>query len=376
MHLPRLTSLLLPLQLAAAAAAAASQPPRGRCNDVDILAGQHVVYSWAASSAPPQELLDLTRQGLVGGVILFGENMDANTTTNVARLKAAYDASPAPGLLRRLTGRRAHFFVSTDQEGGYVRRIAGAEPKLSAKLMGSAPDPAAAGKAGGEGAAAALKQFLHNVNLAPVLDVFREAGDFIDFKERSFGNSSAQVVAAAVPFLAAQQAAGVAGAAKHFPGLGAAPHDANTDLQPVTLTQSLGELRDVDMKPYEAAIAAGIDMVMTSWALYPALDAKYPSGLSRKWVQGELRGRLGFRGVTITDAMEAGAIAPFGDAAATGLLAKKAGMDILLASQRNVTQGDVIRKAIVRGLKSGALDHKEFDAATRRIAEMRSKIVA
>ncbi|KAJ6439885.1 glycosyl hydrolase [Purpureocillium lavendulum] len=362
------------VQLGLVAAGAVSA--RNKCSDVDILAGQHVVYSWPSSSQPPQELLDLTRQGLVGGVILFGENMDANTTTHVKQLKDAYDASPAPGLLRRLTGKRTRFFVSTDQEGGYIRRIKDGEPKLSAKQMGAAADPAAAGEAGGAGAAATLKQWQHNVNLAPVLDVFRQPKDFTDYWERSFGNTSAQVVAAAVPFLTAMQAAGVAGAAKHFPGLGAASHEANTDLQPVTLTQPLDELRAVDMAPYKAAIAAGIDMVMTSWALYPALDAKYPAGLSRKWVQGELRGRLGFKGVTITDAMEAGAISGFGGAGETGLMAKKAGMDLLLASQRNVTQGEVIRKAIVNALKHGHLDQKDFDAATRRIASMRSKIAA
>ncbi|GJN82404.1 glycosyl hydrolase [Purpureocillium lilacinum] len=374
MHTPSLSSLLQLGLVLAASSGAEARPPR-RCNDVDIVAGQHVVYSWPGA-APPQELLDLTRQGLVGGVILFGENMNANTTANVKLLKEAYDASPAPGLLRKLTGKRANFFVSTDQEGGYVRRIVGAEPVLSAKQMGLSADPAATGKAAGEGAAAVLKQWQHNVNLAPVLDIWREAGDFIDAKERSFGNTSAQVVRAAVPFLEAQQRAGVAGSAKHFPGLGAAVAGSNTDLQPVTLTQSLRELRDVDMKPYESAIAAGIDMVMTSWAIYPALDSKYPSGLSRKWVQGELRDRLRFKGVTITDAMEAGAILPFGDVSQTGPLAKKAGMDLLLASARNVTQGEVIRKAIVQGLKSGFLDHKEFDAATKRIATMRSKIAA
>lgn len=68
------------------------------------------------------------------------------------------------------------------------------------------------------------------------------------------------------------------------------------------------------MVPYPAAIAAGVGLVMTSWAVYPALDPGRPAGLSRTVIQGELRGRLGFRGVTITDAIEAGALRRFGDA--------------------------------------------------------------
>lgn len=369
MYRRTLTSVLqLALFLASSQAA--------RCNDLDILAGQHVIYSYPTSSQPPEELLDLTRAGLVGGVILFGVNVDANTTAAMRALKDAYAASPAPALLRKRTGRDARFIVTTDQEGGVVRRIKTGEPKLSAKQIGADPDPAAAGRAAGAGAAATLKEYQNNANLAPVLDVFREPGDFTDYYQRSFGNTSARVVAAAVPFITAQQAAGVGATAKHFPGLGAASHDANTDETPVTLTQPLSELRAVDMAPYAAAIAAGIDMVMAAWAIYPALDAANPAGLSSRWIKGELRGRLGFKGVTITDAMEAGAISGFGDAATTAKLAAKAGMDILLASGRNVTQGDVIRKALVQGLKSGDLDTKEFDAATQRIAELRSRIVA
>lgn len=345
-------------------------------SDLDILAGQHVIYSFPTSSTPPAQLVQLTRAGLVGGVILFGENVDAHTAAAMDTLRQAYAASPAPALLKKTTGvDGAKFFISTDQEGGQVRRMKGDEPKLSPKQMGAASDPAAAGKAGGAGAAATLKKFNNNANLAPVLGVYRDAGDFLDYYGRSFGNTSAAVSAAAVPFITAQQAAGVAATAKHFPGLGAASHDANTDTGPVTLEQSLDELRSIDEAPYVDAIAAGVQLVMMSWAVYPALDGR-PAGLSNKWVQDELRGRLGFKGVTITDAMEAGSLKGFGGPEETAKLAAAAGMDLLLASGRNVTQGDTIRKALVSGLGSGRLSRSQFDEATKRIAAMRSKLWA
>lgn len=341
--------------------------------DLDILAGQHVIYSWPTTTVPPAQLISLTKAGLVGGVILFGENIDANTSAAMDTLRSAYAASPAPALLRKLTGKDAKFFISTDQEGGQVRRMRGAEPKLSAKQMGAAADPAAAGTQGGAGAAATLRQFGHNANLAPVLGVYREAGDFLDYYQRSFGNTSAQVIAAAVPFIKAQQAQNVAATAKHFPGLGAASHDANTDEEPVTLEQPLSEIRAIDEAPYVEAIAAGVELVMASWAVYPALDGR-PAGLSNKWIQDELRGRLGFKGVTITDAMEAGSLNGFGTTEEKAKLAAAAGMDLLLASGRNVTQGDAIRKALVDGINSGRLNRAAFDAATGRIADMRSRL--
>ncbi|KJK84046.1 hypothetical protein H634G_00409 [Metarhizium anisopliae BRIP 53293] len=271
-------------------------------DELDILAGQHVVYSFPSSSQPPDELMRLTRAGLVGGVILFGVNVDANTSQAMSALKHAYDSSPAPALLKKKTGKDARFLVTTDQEGG-------------------------------------------------------------------------QVVRAVVPFITAQQGRGVSACAKHFPGLGAASHDANTDDEPVVLNLTLSEMRAVDEAPYEAAIAAGVDMVMASWAVYPALDRR-PAGLSAKWIKGELRGRLGFEGVTITDALEAGSLAAYGDAGARGTAAAAAGMDILLASGKNVTQGEAVRTALVQALKRCKLDRAEFDAATGRIAAVRSRIAA
>ena len=347
-----------------------------RCNDMDILAGQHVIYSWPSSATPPDALLNLTRAGLVGGVILFGENVDATETPKALQaLKAAYNASPAPALLKKKTGRTAQFFVTTDQEGGEVRRIPGAQPTLSAKQMGAAADPAQAGTDGGAGAAAVLVQYGLNTNLAPVLDVYRSAGDFEDYYQRSFGNTSAQVVAAAVPFITAQQKGGVASCGKHFPGLGAASHAQNTDEAPVTLNVPLDQIRSIDEGPYKSAIPAGLDMVMASWAVYPTLDTK-PAGLSSKWIRDELRTRLGFKGVTITDAIEAGALEAYGNDAARGVLAAQAGMDLLLASGRNVTQGEAVRSALVTALKSGSVHQADFDAATQRIADLRAKIAA
>ena len=98
-------------------------------------------------------------------------------------------------------------------------------------------------------------------------------------------------------------------------------------------------LRGVDELPYRAAIAAGVKLVMLSWAVYPALDPARPAGLSPAIVQGELRHRLGFRGVTITDALGAGALARFGGIGHRGQLAALAGMDLLLCSDHRVAEG-------------------------------------
>ena len=347
--------------------------------DLPLLAGIHTIYSYPSTASPPQELLDLTRAGLVGGVILFGENINASLTPpGILALQDAYASSPAPALLSRLYGiDDAPLLIVTDQEGGFVKRIPEGGPDTSAKVAGQQPDPEAAGRKAGGDAAATLKAYENNGNLAPVLDVFAQEGNFIDRYERSYGNTSAVVIDAGVAFLLASQGKGVAAAAKHFPGLGTATRDQNTDLAPVTLNVTEDELRTVHIPPFAEAVDAGVDMIMPSWAVYPALDPGIPAGMSTVFIRDELRGRLGFGGVTVTDAIEAGAaMAVGGTTKRTALLAAKAGMDLLLASGRDVEQGVEVRESLEEAVAGGELDREEFDAATGRIVRLRAKLAA
>ena len=234
-----------------------------------------------------------------------------------------------------------------------MRRLPG-PPALSEKQIGQSASPAAQARLAGTGAAANLRGAGLNVNLAPVLDVYRSAGDFIDQYGRSYSRDPRQVAQLGADFITAQQAGGVAATAKHFPGLGAAARAQDTDLRPVTLTVPRAALRGVDELPYRAAIAAGVKLVMLSWAVYPALDPARPAGLSPAIVQGELRQRLGFRGVTITDALGAGALARFGGIGHRGQLAALAGMDLLLCSGHRVAEGQQALAGLAAGYRSRA----------------------
>lgn len=335
-------------------------------DDLAVEVGHHVIFSYSGLQ-PPTHLFDLIKQGKVGGIILFGENVDDNLGNIIGDFQEAYRKSSAYAGVPLL--------ITTDQEGGQITRLPGG-PEMSAKEVGQSKDPKKTATNTGNEAADALKEYQMNANLAPVLDVYRQEDDFTDHYGRSFGNTSSLVSQCGSAFITAQQDAGIIATAKHFPGLGAALKDSNTDEEPVTIDLTLRQLRSVDEAPYKDAIAAGVDMIMTSWALYPALDSTYPSGMSRKWVQGELRGRLGFKGVTITDALEAGALKSFGDDAARGTLAAQAGMDLLLASGRNVTQGEDILNGLIAALQDGSIPKDTFSEATGRILAMRKKVLA
>ena len=331
------------------------------------LAGQRVIYSYSGLT-PPSSLIWLIQHGQAAGVIFFGQNISSQAQiAGVIRQLDQADASP-------LNPVQAPLLLMTDQEGGLVRRLPG-RPYLSEKQIGANPLPQAETLAteAGQGAAATLRGVGMNVNLAPVLDVYRQAGNFDDQYGRSYSMNPAVVSDLGSRMIKAQQAGGVAATAKHFPGLGAASAGQNTDIGPVTLNLSLATIRSVDEAPFAAAIAAGVKLVMASWAVYPAIGAR-PAGLSPNVVQGELRNRLHFTGVTITDALEAGALTAYGSTQNRTLHAALAGMDLMLCSAQHVTQGQRASSELAAAYSNGTLNGPTFLAAVNRVIALRQSL--
>ena len=124
------------------------------------------------------------------------------------------------------------------------------------------------------------------------------------------------------------RAGGVAATAKHFPGLGGAT--VNTDDGPATVRRTRAELEATDLPPFEAAIQAGVSLVMVGHARYPALDPDRIASQSSAIVEGLLRDRLGFRGVVVTDSMEAQASIATGSITTVSERAVRAGADLVL----------------------------------------------
>src|SRR2546422_5259349 len=122
---------------------------------------------------------------------------------------------------------------------------------------------------------------------------------------------------------------GLSACAKHFPGKGHAPLDA--DLALPVIESTWAEMHATHLPPFLEAIASGVDCVMTSHPVYPNLDpTRVPATFSRLIVEDYLRGELGFRGAIVSDDLEMGAIVqscPVGEAA---VRAAQAGHDLLL----------------------------------------------
>ncbi|MFZ0172103.1 MAG: glycoside hydrolase family 3 N-terminal domain-containing protein [Acidimicrobiales bacterium] len=296
-----------------------------------------------------------------GGVLLFGTAAPLNLGQQLRQLR-----SDVPGRLGLL--------VMTDEEGGGIQRMA--------NLVGSMPWPSQMGatmtpaqiQSLARGVGSKMTRHGVNVDLAPVVDVDGRAvepGAADPDGFRSFSGNVITVEADGVAFLRGLMQAGVVPVVKHFPGLGGAT--GNTDDGPAdTLPWSV--LQSGALPPFEAAIKSGVPAVMVSNAIVPGLSGRLPASLSRA-VTRELRERLGFTGLIITDSLSALAIsdAPLSlGVPEASVRALEAGADMVLFGLSASASGDLalaaaIRRAILAAVAAGQLSRAQL---TRAAAEV------
>ena len=301
--------------------------------------------------APEQSLLARVAAGQVGGVILLGDwTSPEATAAAVAQLQHVACTKLGSPLL-----------VGVDQEGGSVRRLRWASPTLAAASM----ETPAVARAQALAAAHAMKQAGIAIDFAPVADTVSTPRSFLG--TRSFGSDPATVGRLAAAFAGGLQAGDVAATAKHFPGLGSAV--ASTDGRPVTIARGAAFL-SARLAPFSAAIAAGTKLVMVSNASYPALDPSgAPAVFSPAIVTGLLRGQLGFDGVVVSDALDAGAVARVPDEPGRALAA---GVDLLLYSRTTASEAGYAE--LVRDATRSRAVRAELAAAGRRIDALRASL--
>jgi beta-N-acetylhexosaminidase len=157
--------------------------------------------------------------------------------------------------------------------------------------------------------------------------------------------------------------------AKHFPGFGAA--QVNTDLETAEIDLSKRKLRRIDEAPYERTIPATDRMVMLSVAAYPSFSKK-PAALSHALATKELRGRVGFRGASVSDSLDSAAAQAVGSPRRLAILGAKAGTDLLLFTSYHhaLAAGAALRQA----LRHHHLPRRPFIASAQRVAELRTSL--
>ncbi len=161
------------------------------------------------------------------------------------------------------------------------------------------------------------------------------------------------------------------GTLKHFPGLGSARHD--TDVHAQVLRPSPAR-RAADLRSFRRALAGGgAPLVMLAWARYPAYDARHLAGDSPAIVQGLLRGRLGFRGVILTDALVTRAVRAVTSPERMAVASARAGAD-LLDTGVNTPAWRPTRDALVRAVRSGAITRAALLRSYRRVLALKRSL--
>jgi beta-N-acetylhexosaminidase len=289
----------------------------------------------------------------IGGFVFFGQPAAGSGPALRSEMAALFNDARAAGMVTPWT--------STDEEGGYVARLA--------NVIGSLPTPRrmtfiwspAQVQSVIATHASAMWNLGITMDLAPVLDTSTATNTIADESDRSFSFDPNVAGAYGVAYANGLRAGGVIAVGKHFPGFGQAT--ANTDLGPAS-DPPLSELESRDLIPFENAIAAGLPVIMVTHASVPGLTATAPASLSSATYQ-YLRNRLHFTGVTITDALNAGAIKTFGytqPAAAVRAIESGADMVMIDAGQWQATL-----TALQRVVDSEAFPLSRLDASVNRI---------
>ena len=276
----------------------------------------------------------------LGGIILFARNIE-----NPVQL-----ASLCHNLQE--TAMKQHgipLFLAVDQEGGRVARLK--EPfTLFPGNSAIENDPRPVDRAMEFGITTAREMSLVglNMNMAPVVDVrWGEPEKHLD--GRIFSDDPEKVALLGQSVVKSLQENGVMAVAKHFPGLGRATLDPHHHLP--TIEANIEEIEEINLPPFRATIEQGVSAVMTSHAIYPALDPVNPGTLSNKIVTGLLREKLGFERLIITDDLEMGAIKKGWGVAKGAVAAFEAGSDLLLIceDQEGVLAGmEALRDSLLR----------------------------
>jgi beta-N-acetylhexosaminidase len=317
------------------------------------------------------DLVKAVREYHVGGFHVFGASEPApavllNPTYGTVTLGQPLEAASTLNRLQEIA--TIPLLNSADFETGVGFRIMGATTFPRSMAFGAIGDERLAFEAGRITAEETRAVGIH-VNFAPVVDVNNNARNPV-INTRSFGEDPALVGRLASAYVRGLQSAGVIATLKHFPGHG--DTDVDSHLGMPVITHPRARLETIELPPFKAGIAAGVDAVMTGHIEMPALDpaADTPTTLSAPIVTGVLRHELGFRGLIYTDSMQMQGVTkmyPPGEAAVRAVLA---GNDVVLHSPDDGAAFVGIRDAV----KSGRIPLTRVDESVLRILRAKARV--
>ncbi|KJH72864.1 glycoside hydrolase family 3 protein [Aliterella atlantica] len=307
---------------------------------------------WEPTAAKLQHLIELG----VGGVIFLGGSaveltLRAQQVQNWAKIPLLISADIEEGVGQRFSG--ATWFAPPMA----ISSIARQNPSLAQQYAQQM------------GAITAQEALAIGINwiLAPTVDVNNNPNNPV-INIRAFGENPAEVSQLTTAFIQGAKNYPALTTAKHFPGHGDTSIDSHFDL-PI-IPHSPQRLAEIELPPFQAAIASGVDAVMSAHLIIKCWDAENPATLSAEILTHQLRQNLGFTGLIVTDALVMGAIANRYGANEAPVLAVEAGADILLMPLD--PEGAI--KAVCSAVESGRISPYRIRDSVERIWHAKAKV--
>lgn len=285
-----------------------------------------------------------------GGYVLFAKDFEDHTKTTIKlELEENQKLSKIP-----LT-------FAVDEEGGYVTRVSRFSEFRDEKFQSSQYYYSIGGydkleEIEKEKASLLLSLGL-NLNLAPVADVSTNVNDFIHI--RTFGKDAKETSTFISNMVGYAKEAGISSCLKHFPGYG---DNVDTHTGSAYDKRSYETFTSSDYLPFISGIEAGVPSIMVSHNVMECVDSTYPASLSNKVITGELREKLNFSGIVITDDLAMDAVKSYVSNGSAAVLAINAGNDMIITSDFETMYNDVLK-----AVNDGTIEKETVDIAVRRI---------
>ena len=255
---------------------------------------------------------------------------------------------------------------AVDEEGGYVTRVSRYKAFRDEKFPSPRDVYDSLGEEGLESIEKEKGELLLslgiNLNLAPVADVYVDSNDFINI--RTFNRDAKETANLIGLMVDYANEVGISSSLKHFPGYG---NNVDTHTGVAIDERSYDNFLNNDYLPFEEGIKRKVPSILVSHNIIKCIDSEYPATLSKMIVTGELRNKLNFSGIIITDDLSMGAVSSYVDDNSAAVLAINAGNDLIITS-------DFVDmyNSVITAVKSGKIKMETIDTAVRRILAWKS----
>lgn len=290
-----------------------------------------------------------------GGYILFAKDFDNHTKESIKEELSSLNKNSKIPLV-----------FAVDEEGGYVTRVSRYKAFRDEKFPSPRDVYDSLGEEGLESIEKEKGELLLslgiNLNLAPVADVSVDSNDFINI--RTFNRDAKETANLIGLMVDYANEIGISSSLKHFPGYG---NNVDTHTGVAIDERSYDNFLNNDYLPFEEGIKRKVPSILVSHNIIKCIDSEYPATLSKMIVTGELRNKLNFSGIIITDDLSMGAVSSYVDDNSAAVLAINAGNDLIITS-------DFVNmyNSVITAVKSGKIKMETIDTAVRRILAWKS----